>query len=81
MMPRNLEARVEVLVPVTGHHEQTRLSNMLEVLLADNVRAWAMGSDAEWERIPAGEHPVEAHLELQRRARRRARRMTGGTDA
>jgi polyphosphate kinase len=81
MMPRNLEARVEVLVPVTGHHEQTRLSNLLDVLLADNMRAWAMGRDAEWERVPATDHPVEAHVELQRRARRRARRMNGGPDA
>jgi polyphosphate kinase len=81
MMPRNLEARVEALVPVTGHHEQTRLSNLLDVLLADNVRAWSMGRDGEWERIPTTDHPVEAHVELQRRARRRARRMNGATDA
>jgi hypothetical protein len=38
-----------------------------------------MGRDGEWERIPTTDHPVEAHVELQRRARRRAARRVNGT--
>ena len=51
MMSRNLDGRVEALVPVTDHGLQGRLSAIVDVLLADDVRAWTLDSEGGW-------HPV-----------------------
>ena len=40
LMPRNLDRRVEVLVPVDDPELQHRLQEMLDVELADDVLAW-----------------------------------------
>ena len=51
MMSRNLDGRVEALVPVTDPGLQERLSAIVDVLLADDVRAWTLDSEGGW-------HPV-----------------------
>ena len=71
LMPRNLDRRVEVLVPVLDPSLQARIDELLEIELADDVLAWTLGPDGRWER-PAG-GSVDAHAELQRRAVDRAR--------
>ncbi|HEX6236852.1 MAG TPA: RNA degradosome polyphosphate kinase [Acidimicrobiales bacterium] len=65
LMPRNLDGRVEALVPVLDPGLQGRLDEVLEVVLGDDVLAWTLGPDGRWVRSPAGGRR-EAHAELQR---------------
>ena len=78
LMPRNLDHRIEVLVPVEDPKAQQELNNAFETGLADNTQAWALTSDGTWERVrPAkGERPVGTHAALMRRALTRSRRRT-----
>ncbi len=71
-MPRNLDRRVEALVPVESEELQQRLQEVLDVCLTDDVLAWHLGPDGRWERdrTTTGH---EAHVTLQRLARHRAR--------
>ena len=52
LMPRNLDRRVEVVVPVTDPVLRARIQSMLDVCLADDVLAWELNSDGEWNRVP-----------------------------
>jgi polyphosphate kinase len=54
-MPRNFRGRVEVLFPVLDDALKRRvISEVLAVLLADNVKARLMGPDGSWARAPRG---------------------------
>jgi polyphosphate kinase len=73
LMPRNLDRRVEALVPVLDPGLQARLDEILEVNLTDDVLAWLLGPDGRWSRIePRGE--LDTHVRLQQAARERKRR-------
>ena len=52
LMPRNLDRRVEAVVPVTDARLRQRLQQILDVSLADDVLAWELGPDGSWHRIP-----------------------------
>ncbi len=71
LMPRNLDHRVEALVPVTDPRLRARLAEMLELDLADDVLAWELAADGAWHEIPtvAG---VSTHRVLQELAVARA---------
>jgi polyphosphate kinase len=75
MMPRNLDRRVEVLTPVLDPELKSRLREILDILLDDDVLAWTMGSDGRWTRVPPGGH-LETHERLQRLTVERAQRPT-----
>jgi polyphosphate kinase len=64
MMPRNLDRRVEALAPVADPDLQFRLDEILDVVFADDVLAWALRPDGIWERVH-GEAGVDAHVALQ----------------
>ena len=69
-MERNLDRRVEVLVPVRDRGHRTRLDNVLEELQADDAAAWELGSDGQWVRRgdPSAVHPqTRIHRLNQRR--------------
>ncbi|HEY5488978.1 MAG TPA: polyphosphate kinase 1, partial [Candidatus Limnocylindrales bacterium] len=51
LMERNLDRRVEALTPVADNESQARLRTIIEVMLADDRRAWQLGSDDRWRRI------------------------------
>jgi polyphosphate kinase len=51
-MPRNLDRRVEAVVPVGDPRLRQRLQQILDVLLADDVLAWELGADGSWRRVP-----------------------------
>ncbi|HET7420485.1 MAG TPA: polyphosphate kinase 1 [Candidatus Dormibacteraeota bacterium] len=51
LMPRNLDRRVEAVVPVTDSRLRLRLQQILDVSLADDVLAWELGSDGAWRKV------------------------------
>src|SRR5947207_797315 len=72
LMPRNLDRRVEVVVPVTDSLLSARLQSILDVCLADDVLAWELSSDGSWSKVPtvAG---LNSHRRFQELALDRAR--------
>jgi polyphosphate kinase len=49
-MPRNLDRRVEILFPVEDESIKARLKHILDVLLRDNTKAYAMQPDGTYLR-------------------------------
>ena len=78
MMPRNLDRRVEALVPIINEAAQAELSEIIDVQLADDVLAWMLGPDGIWTRCTPldATHPMDSHRELQLRAQARAKATT-----
>ncbi len=72
VMPRNLDHRVEAVVPVERLDLQRRLDEILDAVFADDVLASELGPDAVWRRVPM-ERGLEAQAELIRLATERAR--------
>jgi polyphosphate kinase len=52
LMPRNLDRRVEAVVPVTDPKLRVRLAEILEISLQDDVLSWELGPDGTWSRVP-----------------------------
>jgi polyphosphate kinase len=72
LMPRNLDRRVEALVPIDDPDLMARLDEVLAVNLADDTLAWTLQPDTTWVRVK-GDAGIETHrrleeLALERRA-------------
>jgi polyphosphate kinase len=50
LMDRNLDRRVEAVVPVEDHDARARIAEIVEVMVADDRRSWQLGPDAVWRR-------------------------------
>ena len=76
LMQRNLDHRVEVLVPVENARARSEIHAVLDSALADDTNAWELGADGEWTRVvPAKPAKPHSHHEtMMRRAFKRARR-------
>jgi polyphosphate kinase len=74
LMPRNLDRRVEALVPITDPALERRLTEILEVNLADDALAWGLGPEGQWSRVEPGPG-LNAHLRFQELALGRSRRV------
>ena len=76
LMQRNLDHRIEVLVPVENARVRSEVHAVLDSALADDVHAWILAPSGEWERAtPAKpEKPHSHHETMMRRALKRARR-------
>ncbi len=61
-MARNMEWRVEALVPIHNRtvHAQV-LDQIMVVNLRDTLQSWELGADGAWRRLAAGPRPVSAH--------------------
>jgi len=78
-MPRNFQRRVEVAFPVEDPRLKARIiEEVLQLSLADDVKARRLRPDGVWERVPA-----QSALRSQDRllARRERRRRRGRRDA
>jgi len=73
MMPRNLDRRVEAIVPVSDPELCDRLREILEVELADDVLAWELRGDGTWSKVPTVTG-LNAQRQFQDLAVERARR-------
>jgi polyphosphate kinase len=71
LMPRNLDKRVEVVVPIDEPALVARLEEVLELLLADDG-AWELAGDGSWSRTPAPVRELETQRALLERARTRS---------
>jgi polyphosphate kinase len=76
LMTRNLDRRIEVLVPVEGARQRQELVTILDSAFADNVSSWELAPDGSWERRRPreGQRPHDHQRNLERRARLRWRR-------
>ncbi len=73
LMPRNLDHRIEVVVPVEDAAAQAEITAALDVLLADNACSWQLRDNGLWDRVrpKKDRKPRSAQSVLMRRARRR----------
>jgi polyphosphate kinase len=73
MMERNLDRRVEAVVPVDAPELRARLREILELDLADDTRAWQLDAAGTWRKLPT-RLGVQAQHALQELAISRSRR-------
>ena len=80
LMPRNLDRRVEVLVPIENARARQELHAVLDSVFADDLHAWALASDGSWSPVETAKpgKPVDHQAAMMRRAQLRARRQTDG---
>ena len=50
LMERNLDRRVEAIVPIEDLEARARIESVLEIMLADDRRSWQLGADAVYRR-------------------------------
>ena len=76
LMPRNLDNRLELVVPIENERLRSRLASVFAVLLGDNRNAWELEEDAGWQRLRPGkgERARPTHDALIRVASRAPRR-------
>ena len=77
LMPRNLDHRVELAVPVESPELRTELLDTLERAFADNQNSWELDGEGIWHRrgragLKSGETPRNLQLELAELHSRRA---------
>ena len=70
-MPRNLNDRVELMVPVEEPELMARLKKMLDIELADNQKAHVMQPDGTWTKTIAPDHKICAQDIFQKTAEER----------
>ena len=69
LMPRNLDNRVELAVPIEDPALRAEVLEAVELCLSDNHNAWDLGSDGVWTRrvAPSPEQTINAQELLMRR--------------
>ncbi len=70
IMPRNLDRRIEAVMPIEDPRLRLQLDDMIAVLLADNVLAWTLDEAGRWSRctVAPGDDAVNAHELFGQRA-------------
>jgi polyphosphate kinase len=78
LMQRNLDHRIEVLMPVENARARQEIHALLDSAFADETNSWVLGPDGIWTRVtPAKPNkPHSHHAKMMRRARARSRRRT-----
>ena len=80
-MPRNLDRRIEILVPIENARARQELAAVLDSAFSDTTNAWRLAADGTWSREVGvgdeGPHAPErddATSAAARATRRRPRR-------
>ena len=76
LMPRNLDNRLELVVPVENERLRSRLSSVFDTLLADNTGTWELDAEGAWRRLrpTKGQRVRQAQEVLIKSASRAPRR-------
>ena len=72
-MPRNLDRRVELMVPIADRESRKRLLRILKGYFKDNRKACRLLPDGTYERMETGKAPFRSQEELYRQACEAAR--------
>jgi polyphosphate kinase len=84
LMPRNLDHRVELAVPIDAPEIKSELLDTLERAFADNQGSWELDGDGAWHRRTAGPaeeaHNMQLELAALWTARAAAERPAGEQD-
>ncbi len=67
LMPRNLDLRVETLVPIRDDAIRRRIDRILAAYLQDDVQRWTLSPDATWKRIGDGSDVQQLLMDMNRR--------------
>ena len=84
LMQRNLDHRIEVLVPIENARVRQEIHAILDSALTDDTNAWTLLPSGEWVRaVPAKREKAHSHHEAMmsrslKRARRGARERRAG---
>ena len=80
-MPRNLDRRIEVLMPVEDSRLRAELAHVLNALLADTRSSWELDQDGAWHatRPSKNARPVSAQEVMMARVTRRAKCSPAGS--
>jgi polyphosphate kinase len=75
LMPRNLDHRIEIVVPVDDARAQRELLRTFDSIMEDSRWSWALRADGSWQRVRSkkGGRGQSMHSALMRRARARGR--------
>ena len=73
-MPRNLDRRVELVVPVVDPDHRARLGRILDTLFADNVKARELRADGTLVKRDGRKRPLRAQESFWHESRERAAR-------
>jgi polyphosphate kinase len=75
LMPRNLDHRIEMILPVEAPHVRAEIETIFRRLLSDNSQAWTLAPDGTWSRIePEPSERRRASQLVAMRGRVRAKR-------
>lgn len=73
LMERNLDRRVEVLVPIENPSLQAELVMAFEITWRDDVFTWALGTDRRWRRLePVNNFSAQAEFKRLEKDRSRS---------
>jgi len=75
VMQRNLDRRVEAVIPVTDPLLKARLQEILDVNLADDALAWTLDAEGVWHKVPNLTN-LNSHRRLQELANARLQAHT-----
>ena len=67
-MPRNLNERVELMVPIEDKRHKERVKGILDLYLEDTLKAHIMRADGSYRKINDREYPISAQEELMKAA-------------
>jgi polyphosphate kinase len=79
-MPRNLDRRVELIVPVSDPEHRARLGRILDTIFADNVKSRELKADGTLVKRDGRRKQSRAQEIFWEEARERATRPIGATD-
>lgn len=78
LMPRNLDHRIEAVVPVEDQRAREELKRSFDTIVSSNVHAWELKSDGHWQRLRSkkGERQRDTQTLLMRSTRARQPRRS-----
>ncbi len=74
-MKRNLSERVELLFPIEDQEILLRVKGILEIMLKDNCKAYAMRQDGQYRRVPRRGVAINSQEELCQEAKNRTNEL------